>query len=222
MKKSVDTKTNDTDVKIIAIAERLFAEVGFQKTTVGDIARELGMSPASVYRFYASKSDISESVVAKLLSEVEASVAEAANGSLSAAEKLRTVMAVLEGANAGRFLSHRKLHELVETAFNENWPIVHDYIEQFTKLLSGIISQGDRDGEFKVADCVLAAILFRSACVRFWHPRVMVESAQEPEPTVDLMVDFCLAAFTQGVLAQQRRADKPTTEKSTRRFPLLN
>ena len=37
------------------VAERLFGEIGFQKTTVVDIARELGMSPANVYRFFRAK-----------------------------------------------------------------------------------------------------------------------------------------------------------------------
>jgi Bacterial regulatory proteins, tetR family len=41
-------------------AERLFRQIGFQKTTVADIARELHMSPANVYRFFAAKSEINE------------------------------------------------------------------------------------------------------------------------------------------------------------------
>ena len=41
--------------KIIATAEKLFREIGYQKTTVADIARALGMSPANVYRFFDSK-----------------------------------------------------------------------------------------------------------------------------------------------------------------------
>jgi AcrR family transcriptional regulator len=34
--------------------------MGYQKTAVADIARELGMSPANVYRFFPSKSAINE------------------------------------------------------------------------------------------------------------------------------------------------------------------
>jgi hypothetical protein len=86
---------------------------------------------------------------------------------------------------------------LLETAFSENWPIAHDHIEKITKLLCEIISQGDRDGEFAVGDCELAAILVRSASMRFWHPRLMVECAEDPEPTLDQMVDFCLASLVQ-------------------------
>jgi hypothetical protein len=72
-----------------------------------------------------------------------------------------------------------------------------DTIEELGKIrmLPEIISQGNRAGEFNVSDSDLAAILVRSACIRYCHPRLMVECAQDPEPTVDQMIDFCFAAL---------------------------
>ena len=48
----------DTRDRILEVAERLFRVIGYQKTTVGDIAKELRMSPANVYRFFESKKAI--------------------------------------------------------------------------------------------------------------------------------------------------------------------
>src|ERR1700704_5814429 len=45
----------DTRARILVVAERLFREIGYQKTTVADIAKMLRMSPANVYRFFDSK-----------------------------------------------------------------------------------------------------------------------------------------------------------------------
>ncbi len=45
----------DTRERILEVAERLFRQIGYQKTTVADIAKELRMSPANVYRFFESK-----------------------------------------------------------------------------------------------------------------------------------------------------------------------
>src|SRR6266403_1083472 len=45
----------DTRERILVVAERLFRQIGYQKTTVADIAKELRMSPANVYRFFDSK-----------------------------------------------------------------------------------------------------------------------------------------------------------------------
>ena len=49
----------DTRDRILEVAERLFRQIGYQKTTVGDIAKELRMSHANVNRFFESKKAIS-------------------------------------------------------------------------------------------------------------------------------------------------------------------
>ena len=48
----------DTRARILVVAEKLFREIGYQKTTVADIAKVLRMSPANVYRFFDSKKAI--------------------------------------------------------------------------------------------------------------------------------------------------------------------
>jgi AcrR family transcriptional regulator len=185
----------DTHVRIAEVAERLFAQIGFQKTTVADIARELHMSPANVYRFFSAKSEINEEVARRLLAEAEAVVAAITKRDGPASDKLRSTIVAIEKRNAQRFIENRKLHELVETAFNENWPVVHEHLQNLDAVLAGIIQRGNDAGEFHAEDCELAAILVRSACMRFCHPRLMVECAQDPEPTIDQMIDFCLFAL---------------------------
>ena len=61
----------DTRERILVVAERLFRQLGYQKTTVADIAKELRMSPANVYRFFDSKKSIHEGVARTLMGEVE-------------------------------------------------------------------------------------------------------------------------------------------------------
>ena len=55
MNAQLKAKPDDTRARIIETAEALFRRLGFAKTAVADIAAELGMSPANVYRFFASK-----------------------------------------------------------------------------------------------------------------------------------------------------------------------
>ena len=40
---------------IVQAATDLSCEIGHNKTTIADIARRLSMSPANIYRFFASK-----------------------------------------------------------------------------------------------------------------------------------------------------------------------
>ena len=188
--------SQDTYSNILDIAERLFANLGFQKTGIADIARELKMAPTNVYRFFGSKAEINNAVGRRLLVNVEVAIDNIAKSPVSASEKLRDVLATIEMANAQRFTSNQKLHQLLEMAFEENWPLAREHTRSLDKCLMGIISQGKEQGEFAVDDCELAAVLVRSACIQFYHPRVMVENAVNPEPTLDQMVDFCLRALS--------------------------
>jgi len=61
----------DTRNRILEVAERLFRQIGYQKTTVGDIAKEIRMSPANVYRFFESKKASHQAVAQGLMGEVE-------------------------------------------------------------------------------------------------------------------------------------------------------
>ena len=64
MNAQTKTKPDDTRARIIETAEALFRRLGFAKTAVADIAGELGMSPANVYRFFPSKNAIVEAICA--------------------------------------------------------------------------------------------------------------------------------------------------------------
>jgi AcrR family transcriptional regulator len=189
------TKEKDQRRQIVETAERLFRQVGFQKTTVADIARELRMSPANVYRFFGAKSEINAAVARQLMSEVEAAAEKIAAGPGSASERLRALIKSTEAMNCERYIGERKLHDMVEVALNEQWPIVHDHIQRIVSCSGRVIADGMATGEFTPGDPALVTKLVHTACMRFCHPRLMVECADDLVPSIDQMVDFCLAAL---------------------------
>jgi AcrR family transcriptional regulator len=180
---------------IVEVAERLFRQIGFQKTTVADIAREPHMSPANIYRFFTAKSQINEVVCMDLLSKIEAEAEKIAASRGKAAQKIRNLFNSVENAHHKRFMFDRKLHDLIEAATTENWAIMRWHTERMAAILEQIIASGMASGEFPAGDAALASRLVNTACIRFCHPRLIVEYDQEHEPTLDQMIGFCLAAI---------------------------
>jgi AcrR family transcriptional regulator len=191
------TTTRETDQRcaIMETAAKLFREIGYRKTTVADIARCLSMSPANVYRFFASKSEIKAAVARRMMAEVEEAAFAIARGPGSAADRLRALVTNNESMNAARYISDRKLHDMVEAALSENWPIISEHIDSIDEALAETIASGMQSGEFAPGDPRLAAKLLHTACVRYCHPRLMVECADRPEPTSAQMLEFCLKAL---------------------------
>ena len=179
--------------RILGIAERLFREIGYRKTTVADIAAALRMSPGNVYRFFPSKKALNEAVAEQLLGEIEAELAAiAARPDASAADRMRDLIAVMNGMSTERFTAERRMHEMVEVAMAESWPVIHRHIGRVDAILCALVTEGVAAGEFQVRDATVAARCVQSAILRFCHPALITQCADEPGPTIEEMTAFVL------------------------------
>ncbi|MGB8894786.1 MAG: TetR family transcriptional regulator [Pseudolabrys sp.] len=187
----------ETDVRerILVTAERLFREIGYQKTTVADIAKALQMSPANVYRFFDSKKSINAGVARRLMGEVEQASQAIAAKQGAAAGRLRELLTTIHRMNSDRFVGDSKMHEMVAVAMEENWDVCKAHMQGITGEIAAVIASGAASGEFRVPDVGTAAMCTCSAMARFFHPQLIAESANKPGPTLDQMIDFIIAGL---------------------------
>lgn len=188
--------------RILVVAERLFREIGYQKTTVADIAKLLQMSPANVYRFFDSKKAIHKGVAQHLMGEVEQAAVVIVHAPGSAVQRLRDLLTTVHRMNCERYIGDAKLHEMVAIAMEENWDVCIAHMEFITGTIGEVIVQGVASGEFKVADVPQAASCTCAAMIRFFHPQMIAQSFTKELPKLEDMIDFVLAALGAG-----RRAD---------------
>jgi AcrR family transcriptional regulator len=185
----------DTRERILVVAERLFREIGYQKTTVADIAKVLRMSPANVYRFFDSKKAIHEGVARGLMGEVEDAAQAIAIRSGPAADRLRELMTSIHRMNSERYVGDSKLHEMVEIAMEESWEVCVAHMERITQTIGAVIAEGAASGEFEAPDVPLAAMCACTAMMRFFHPQMIAQCVNKPGPSLDQMIDFVIAGL---------------------------
>jgi AcrR family transcriptional regulator len=185
----------DTRERILVVAERLFRQIGYQKTTVADIAKELRMSPANVYRFFDSKKAIHEGVARTLMGGVEEAAQAIATRHGPAALRLRELMTTIHRMNSERYVGDSKLHEMVEIAMEESWEVCVAHMERVTEGIGAVIAEGAASGEFAVHDVPMAAMCACTAMIRFFHPQMIAQSVNKPGPSIDQMIDFILAGL---------------------------
>ena len=194
-----EPRETDTRKQIVTTAERLFRTLGYQKTTVGDVAKELSMSPANVYRFFDSKAALRDAVGRQLMGEVESAVEAISLKSGPAGDRLRAAFLAICKMNEERYLSDHKMHEMIAVALDEAWGMVLEHISVIERLLTRICADGISSGEFKMQDPVAAARYVKTAMVSYCHPQLLEECAEIPGPSAEQMLDFCLAALRAGV-----------------------
>jgi AcrR family transcriptional regulator len=186
----------DTRERILVVAERLFREIGYQKTTVADIAKVLRMSPANVYRFFDSKKAINEGVARRLMGEVEDAAQTISTRPEPAARRLRELLTSIHRMNSERYVGDSKLHEMVEIAMEESWDVCVAHMQQITETIAAVIADGAASGEFEAPDVPLAAMCSCTAMMRFFHPQMIAQCANKPGPSLDQMIDFVLAGLS--------------------------
>jgi AcrR family transcriptional regulator len=187
---------SDTRERILVVAERLFRQLGYQKTTVADIAKELRMSPANVYRFFDSKKAIHEGVARTLMGEVEVEAQRIARAPGPAAVRLRDLMKTVNRMNTERYVGDSKLHEMVEIAMQEDWDVCVAHMEMICATIGEVVGQGAASGEFEAPDVYLASLCACTAMMRFFHPQMIAQCATKPGPTIDQMIDFVIAGLS--------------------------
>jgi AcrR family transcriptional regulator len=185
----------DTRERILVEAERLFRQIGYQKTTVADIAKVLRMSPANVYRFFDSKKAIHEGVANTLMGGVEEAAQAIASRPGPATARLRELLTAIHRMNCERYVGDAKLHEMVEIAMEESWEVCVAHMERITETIGGVIADGAASGEFEAHDVPAAAMCTCTALMRFFHPQMIAQCANKPGPSLDQMIDFVIAAL---------------------------
>jgi AcrR family transcriptional regulator len=188
----------DTRERILVMAERLFRELGYQKTTVGDIAKALRMSPANVYRFFDSKKAIHEGVARALMGEVEEVARAIVVKPGPATPRLRELLTTIHRMNSERYVGDSKLHEMVEIAMEESWEVCMAHMQTLVEAIGGVIAQGVASGEFETTDVSLAAMCTCQAMIGYFHPQMIAQAMNKPgkpHAEIDQMIDFLLAGL---------------------------
>jgi AcrR family transcriptional regulator len=160
--------------EILEHATRLFAERGYDGTTLQDIADAIGISRPGLYNYISSK----EQLLAELVRDVSENTAHIVRAvrlrtDLSSVEKLRAVVRTLALQRAGAPERFRVL-DRTEAALPEEVASLHlkarrEVLDEVRK----IVEEGVSRGEFRPRDERLAALSVIGMCnwVAWWfHP----------------------------------------------------
>ena len=187
----------ETDIRerILATTERLFREIGYQKTTVADIAKTLRMSPANVYRFFDSKRSITAGVVSRQMGDVDDALQVIAAQPRSATERLREMLITIFRMNSERFAGDSKMHEMVAVAMEENWDVCQAHIDKIIAVTARVVGDGMASGEFRGAEPTVTALCVLTAMLRFIHPQLIADFQDKPSATHEQLMDFVLTGL---------------------------
>jgi len=132
--------------QIIEQVEEKFFKEGFYKTTMDEVASDLGMSKKTIYKFFPSKEDLIAAIAKHFMSKMKSKIIPALNSNKNAIEKLNELIGIL--ASASEKISPKRFDEL-----RKYFPSLWIEIDKFrTKMMfeniTKVINQGKAEGLF--------------------------------------------------------------------------
>lgn len=193
------TKPDDTRGRIMDVADRLFRQLGFAKTTVADIAGELAMSPANVYRFFPSKTAIVEAICRQCLSELDDRAWAIARSRGPAPARIERLVLEILTYHKDNLLTDKKVNDIVLVAIEDSWDAIEAHKAIIRHVVELIIRDGIEAGEFEQVDPTESARLLMRSMVAFMHPVLISQclaAEQDVEAEARAAVRFVLRAIT--------------------------
>jgi len=189
--------------RIVAAARELFLHRGFVRVTADDIAAELGISKATLYREFRSKEDILLAVVRALLAGISGGVESLLReDSLSFVDKLARLLGFF-----GERLS--QLGPLFIRDIQKSAPQVWKEVEEFRRdkiivNFKAILEAGRRQGLFRGdIDVDFLLNMFQKLVEGFINPAEILRSGRAPAVAFESVIKV----FFQGILTDKGRLD---------------
>jgi len=196
---NVKPRPEETRARIMETADALFRRLGFAKTTVADIASELDMSPANVYRFFPSKTAIVQAICHRCLSEVEEAAWAIARSKAPAAQRLERLILEILAYHKENLLTEQRVNDIVLVAIEHNWDNIRAHKAALRNVVELILRDGIEAGEFEAVDPRTTAELIMQSTVVFTHPVLIgqcLQDGQDLEAEARASVRFLLQAIT--------------------------
>jgi AcrR family transcriptional regulator len=166
--------------QIIAAATDHFRQYGYDKTTVGDLAKAIGFSTAYVYKFFGSKQAIGDAVCSICLSRIAADFQAIADRDAAPSERIREIFLVLSRHARELSLRDTRLQDMVLAAHREPWRCFEKHKAALRGVIMRVVEEGRLSGEFErktPIDETCRSILL--VMEPFWNPTLWAQKLDQ-------------------------------------------
>jgi len=200
---------------ILEAAERVFSQRGYDLATMDEIAAEAQFSKATIYRYFQSKRDILTETILNFFEDAERKLGHILRKKATARQKLKdTTRFQLQYFQQKKNISRVFLMEnsLMKAIFhmspgehnklsNEEKQFLADIMarkERFLKIMTEIMDEGIKNGEFRRMDPHDAARIFEAMLHGFYFTKFKDEKENSLDSETDLIYKFFLHGIKKG------------------------
>jgi len=180
---------DDKKERIIEIAEQLFAQYGFLKTTMEDIAKKVHMGKSSVYYYFKSKDDIFAEVIRKDTRNFQQKLDDAIDSAKTPEDKIRAyvITRMTHLQDLSKFYLTLTDEYLDHYFFVEE--VRKDFYDYENRVLKNLLEEGIQQNSFAVEDVVTISRMISIAIKGLEFPLFVDSTEYDPVKESNDMLD---------------------------------
>ncbi len=202
-------REKENRVSILDAAESIFAQKGYNLTTVDDVAEGAQFSKATLYKYFKSKQDIFMKIILKSFEEALQSIREIQSKDINSEGKLRELIRYIASYHQRKrkiarifFIektSFKKMFDF-ETEISNSRSFIHpnlpenfrEIVLEINNIMRNIIKEGVDKGEFREIDDRDAVFVFGALLRGFYFRGPVSQKEYSLEESIDLLHSFFL------------------------------
>ena len=184
----------DKRERIIAAAERIFAQKGYFETTVAEIARDAQVAEGTIYEYFANKKDLLYAVPENYLADYATFVLDHLQGIKGALNKIRKII----WCHLSYFRNHKDFTKIMtlEIRIDPDYyrSKTYENLKLYSDLIIQIITEGIKDGEIGphvnphiIRDMILGTIEYVSIPWLIFDREIPIDNLVEDVSTAIFM-----------------------------------
>lgn len=175
-----DLSDDQLKEKIIDVADKRLRLFGYKKTAMAEIAQDLGMSTANLYRYFPSKLEIAEAFALRCFAEKEQQLAALIDSPKRRAdENLKRFAVGLLQYNFTQLNEYPKINEIVMALCEQSPDLVERKKAGELSILKTILEQGCQQKCWQIDDIEQMGLAIMISLVTFSTPTFMQHQTLE-------------------------------------------
>jgi TetR/AcrR family transcriptional regulator, cholesterol catabolism regulator len=178
--------------QVIRDAARVFADRGYDQTTIQDLAEAMGLAAGGIYHYFGSKEQLLARICDQLMDPLLVRARELLDSAAAPGDQLRALVRLWVThvtENREHMLVFQQERHLIERG--AQWRDIRASRKQFERLLEDVIARIHGDGGLRLADdrvSVSALLGMVNHTPQWYRPRGRLTPIEIADGYVDLLI----------------------------------
>ena len=190
---STPSRSETRKAQILSAAQEVFANKGFAESTISDVAREAGVSDATIYEYFPSKEELLFSIPGETTRLGNELLEFHLNYVRGAANKIRSIIYHY----LSFYQEHRDYASVAMLILKTNRKFLeteaYTYVREGSRIILRVIKEGMESGEFKPeTDPYLVRSVILGTIEHILIRWVLLDRDENPVDSVDPLTDLII------------------------------